>query len=424
MDIREMIQQSLDYIEENIMAQLSVKELCSAAGYSYVHYCRLFKHYTGFSPTEYITRRKLLHALYDISNGSSKIDAALNYGFETYSGFYKAFKREFECSPSDFTKSYNGVKPYKINILQEEHILISKAKIKKILKQWNFDHESVTNIYNKNTGRQNENAYYIGTDYIIKFSANIAAVNSIIDITKTLKEQNIPIAEIIQTSNNTDYTQDGELYFIVMKRIKGEHLKYKDFLNSNICCEIGKSIAKLHIALQEFDHSNYNNVNIYNTVCSKLPQLKSIINLSNKFVENYMKDFGTLYDRLPKQLVHRDINPSNMIFDKDKFKGFIDFDLAEVNVRIFDICYCATSILSEYFKDYITNSKWSEIFNNIVTGYNGVNPLSTEEKQALPYVIYSIQIICIAYFSQYDKYDDLTERNIDMLNYIFREELQ
>ena len=52
---------------------------------------------------------------------TSKTDIAFNFGFDTYAGFYKAFKREFGCSPSKFTKSYIGNKPYKINILQEEH---------------------------------------------------------------------------------------------------------------------------------------------------------------------------------------------------------------------------------------------------------------------------------------------------------------
>ena len=63
-------------------------------------------------------------------------------------------------------------------------------------------------------------------------------------------------------------------------------------------------------------------------------------------------------------------------------------------------------------------TKWLEIFNNLLKGYESIIPLSEYEKQALPYVIYSIQIICIAYFSQFDKFDSLTKINIDMLKWI------
>lgn len=133
-----LIQQSLDYIENNLKAEITVDELCNRAGYSRVHYCRLFQLLVGVSANEYINRRKLLHAIYDMSNGLNKIDAALSYGFETYAGFYKAFKREFNCSPSVFIKSYKGNKPYRINILQEAHIMISKTQIQKLLVKWNL----------------------------------------------------------------------------------------------------------------------------------------------------------------------------------------------------------------------------------------------------------------------------------------------
>lgn len=133
MDTREIIQSVIDYIDDNLDAEFTVDDLCNLAGYSYVHLCRLFNLHIGLSPKEYINRRKLLFAVYEMRNDISKIDIAMNYGFNTYAGFYKAFKREFCCSPSEFIKSYIGNKPYKINILQEEHIMVSKTKIQKIL---------------------------------------------------------------------------------------------------------------------------------------------------------------------------------------------------------------------------------------------------------------------------------------------------
>ena len=187
------------------------------------------------------------------------------------------------------------------------------------------------------------------------------------------------------------------------------------FKNINIAYKIGENIAKLHKALKTFDESNYNRTDILGDVKSALPKVQNLVKLSDGFLE----DFSAIFDKLPAQIIHRDINPSNMIFDKGEFKGFIDFDLTEVNIKIFDICYCATAILSECFNNCeIDKSKWLEIFNNIVNGYESITPLSEYEKQALPYVIYSIQIICIAYFSQFDKFNSLAQINIDMLKWI------
>lgn len=421
MNIREIIQNSLDYIENNLKAELTVTELCNMAGYSYVHYCRLFQSFIGMPVGEYINRRKLLHAVFDISNGNSKIDVALNYGFETYAGFYKAFKREFNCSPSEFTKSYKGSKPYRVNILQEENIMISKSKIQKLLFEWNLQSETVSNCFNENTGKQNDNAYYVGDDHIIKFTANLGCIKRNISISEALIKADVPTFEIVKTVKGDDYLKYGELYFIITKRIKGRQLKCEDiFDNTELAICIGMHIAKLHNALKTFDEGDYNNINIYSeTIHSALPKVKSFMSLSDEFMDDYVNAFGLVYDNLPKQIIHRDINPSNMIFDNGDFKGFVDFDLSEINIRVFDICYCATSILSECFSnENIEKDIWFEILDNLVLGYEKINPLTDDEKIALPYVIYAIQIFCIAYFSNFDKYKALAKTNIDIFEWI------
>lgn len=415
MNSYDIIQQSLDYIEDNLKAEINVGELCRIAGYSYVHYRRLFSHYVGLSPSEYITRRKLLHAVYDISNGITKIDSALSYGFNTYAGFYKAFRREFNCSPSEFIKSYQGEKPYKINILQEEHIMISKNRTQKLLNHWNLQDESIANIYNENTGRQNENAYYIGDDYIIKFTANLGNIKRNISISEAMIKADIPTFGIVKTVNGDNYVQSSELYFMVTQRIKGRQLKCEDiFINTDLALCIGVNIAKLHNALKFFDESNFSCTSILNDVKSNFSEIKELIN-----IDDFTDDFADIYNKLPKQIIHRDINPSNMMFDNGAFKGFFDFDLTEVNIRIFDICYCATAILSEcYNNSDIDRNKWFEILDKLISGYDSINSLTAEEKQAIPYVIDSIQIICITYFSQYNKFDNLTKTNIAMLKWI------
>jgi len=50
--------------------------------------------------------------------------------------------------------------------------------------------------------------------------------------------------------------------------------------------------------------------------------------------DDYIENFGALYGKLPKQLIHRDPNPSNILFEGDEVSGFIDFDLSEINIRL------------------------------------------------------------------------------------------
>ena len=408
MDSRKIIQNVLYYIDENIKSEISNNDLCNIAGYSYIHLARLFKQYLGILPNEYILKRRLLFAVYEMNGDLSKTDIAFEFGFDTYAGFYKAFMRELGCSPSKFIKSYIGGKPYKINILQEIHIMVSKTKIQKILPNWNLQNSVVKPIINENTGKQSENSYYIGDDYVMKYSTNFAVIKK-----STL------FSEVVKLNNGDDYLQYGELYFIVTKRIYGNQLKCVDIFNdTSIAFIIGENIAKLHNKLKFYDIDDFEQANIYDDCINNLNEVKKVAILSNEFYEKYKNEFGKLINKLPTQLIHRDINPSNMIFDEKEFKGFVDFDLTEVNVRVFDICYCSTAILSECINNKINFEVWHKILNNLIKGYNRIDKLSEYEIEAIPYVIYSIEIICIAYFSKYDKFEELTERNISMLKWL------
>ena len=59
MDNRNLIQQSLDYIEDNLQAEITAAELAEQAGFSLYHYYRIFQQATGLPVMQYILRRRL-----------------------------------------------------------------------------------------------------------------------------------------------------------------------------------------------------------------------------------------------------------------------------------------------------------------------------------------------------------------------------
>ena len=122
----EHLQRSLDYIEENLGAELTVRELAELAGYSVSHFSHLFRETTGMSVGHYILRRRLLHAGWEMSRGGSFIDTALRWGFDTYAGLYRAFVREFGCTPTEYQRSGRGRRPWRIDLCKEEPIMTHK----------------------------------------------------------------------------------------------------------------------------------------------------------------------------------------------------------------------------------------------------------------------------------------------------------
>ena len=79
---------------------------------------------------------------------------------------------------------------------------------------------------------------------------------------------------------------------------------------------------------------------------------------TRRFFTDFAENFGKLYDKLPKQLVHRNPHPGNILFENGEVSGIIGFDLSEINIRLWDPIYCATGIMSETGEE--NHEKWAE----------------------------------------------------------------
>lgn len=99
-DVGLVIVESLKFIDASLCEPLDLDYISKHAGYSKFYFARIFKQYIGLSIMEYVKRRKLTFASTDLHNGEKTIDVSLRYGYDSPSGFKKAFVKEFGFSPS------------------------------------------------------------------------------------------------------------------------------------------------------------------------------------------------------------------------------------------------------------------------------------------------------------------------------------
>ena len=407
MDHRTIIQQSLDYIEDNLQTEITATELAEMAGFSLFHYYRLFQQATGMPVMQYILRRRLLHGVYAMKQGFTKTDAALSFGFDTYAGFYKAFCREFGATPSVFLQSGRAKRPYRIDIIKEENMTITHKKAVQILNHWNLSNQTITDIYYEGTGNKNDNACYVGEKYVLKFTANLGKLKKHIEVSKALHSIGLLSAVPVPTTDGAEYISDGEVYFYLTRRLPGEQMVSHRFADGDGRF-VGEILGQLHLALAKIEDC-VSEADLLATVRDwALPKAKAALNLSDAFCKEYLDTFANLYPNLPRQIIHRDPNPGNIICSHDQW-GFIDFELAERNARIYDPCYAATAVLSETFGQH--NDKWLEIYRDILWGYDSVARLTEEERKAIPFIILANQFVCVAWFAEQDKYAELFEIN-------------
>ena len=228
------------------------------------------------------------------------------------------------------------------------------------------------------------------------------------------------------TADGQEYIRDGELYFYVTKRLEGKQMVSGSFYDGDAVANarfVGEIIGQLHLALEKIQ-TCVSEADLLATVRDwALPNAKQALGLTEDFCREYLATLVSLYPQLPRQIIHRDPHPGNIICAEDRW-GFIDFDLAERNARIYDPCYAATAVLSEGFgKD---DGLWLEIYRSIFQGYDSVAHLTEAEQKAVPYVILANQFVCVAWFAGQDQYPELFETNKAMTRWLISrfEELQ
>lgn len=101
----ECLQQTIDYIEENLRKPISIDDCAYVAGFSKYHFHRLFGLYVGTSLMEYIRRRRLSYAMLDVLHGRRILDIAIEYGYSSERSFTRAFQQQFGQVPSRCRKA-------------------------------------------------------------------------------------------------------------------------------------------------------------------------------------------------------------------------------------------------------------------------------------------------------------------------------
>lgn len=113
MDFLQAMNEALDYIEENLTAEIHVEEAARRAGCSQYHFRRMFAYLAGIPLSEYIRRRRLTLAAFDLRSDDCRvIDAAVRYGYSSADAFSRAFQSLHGVSPSEARSCGTSLKAY------------------------------------------------------------------------------------------------------------------------------------------------------------------------------------------------------------------------------------------------------------------------------------------------------------------------
>lgn len=94
------------FINAHLEEDLSLNRLASAFFVSKYHIAHIFKDNMGISAHQYILKKRLQAAKNALLSGNGAGQVYRLYGFSDYTSFYRAFKKEFGMSPTEYQKEH------------------------------------------------------------------------------------------------------------------------------------------------------------------------------------------------------------------------------------------------------------------------------------------------------------------------------
>lgn len=99
------IQTVIDFIDYHVEERFNSNRLAEIGAFSKSHFFKLFTLQTGYTPMNYVLRRKLHFAAKRMVTGKEKVvDIACEFGFESHDVFSRAFKRVYGITPESYKK--------------------------------------------------------------------------------------------------------------------------------------------------------------------------------------------------------------------------------------------------------------------------------------------------------------------------------
>jgi len=290
---------------------------------------------------------------------------------------------------------------YHLSVKSIRRIILSQKRkmepvttvMKEILKEWNLEHPPVQ-IYHS--------AWSINDKYVLKEYNDQNTLKRNLEMLKILNKTGIPVPEIVPLPGGEEYfVQNGKMYMLTTK-LKGKNIVNVKHCNETWFFNFGTILARLHIAFRECEKtiSYWNNSlleEMNGWVSRNLKQFRPVY-LDQNEAKKAVSELSQVYHELPKQLIHRDVHLGNFLFDNQNFSGYIDFDLSQSNIRIFDVCYFLLGILLEEDNKRVEAKRWYIIVRQVMEGYHSLMSLSHIEKKSIACVMKNIELLFTAYF--------------------------
>ena len=244
-----------------------------------------------------------------------------------------------------------------------------------------------------------------GERFVLKTVNSDHDIDREISLLSHLKKHGVPVPSLVQCKSGKFSTDFAGRVYVLYTWINGESVgnHYRQGANKR-AKSYGKAIGLLHRGLADWQMAgNAHRLDLRAEVdrCVSLVDHQHDVAFDVEKIRYIaavcLDGLHSIQHQLPEQWIHRDLHPGNMLFLSGKLSGIIDFDMVQKAPRMFDPCYCATSILISGWGEPRNRERWLPLFRDLIAGYEEQAPISPVEKKAFYLVMSTIEFMFMAF---------------------------
>jgi Ser/Thr protein kinase RdoA (MazF antagonist) len=260
------------------------------------------------------------------------------------------------------------------------------------------------------------------------------------DVLQHLATKEIPVAVPLKAANNQQAVSIQGTHYTLSPCLLAEDAAEPGAWEDRIP-SYGELFARLHLAL-----ASYPNTELAETTWSSdpikesfdvcVPNLLSSLKADqatklSEIIHSIESDMRSALADLSIQLIHRDLHDGNLLCSGDQVVGIIDCDHVSFGNPMIDIAYFlhhTIKWIQEADGTMVNNEGgtnwWFSWMPNLFRAYNEIRPLSTRDRESLPYMmIWVILKFADMYYNQENHEETQLYLNLLDFVYVNRDEL-
>lgn len=259
---------------------------------------------------------------------------------------------------------------------------------------------------------------WLAGDRVLKRTASAERAERVAYLSRQLHAGGVPVAACVDR-RRTDLPDRSLDRYILMEYCPGAALSADDLVERPEAAEdLGAALFRLHGALRRIEKMH---LFPENDLAGELTD--AVDTLARRGValpEQLLEACFALvprYSRLPRQVIHRDVQPRNLLFRQERLACFLDLDSSAVDARVYDLAYLGlTTLHGLTYEEGRTLGRWRRFVSAVLRGYTGQGALEPAERACLGPLFYALEVCFLAYYADTD-----LDRQLRLLRCLWRE---